>query len=126
MIVGLDHELQTPDQRVFSTGDLPAAETHDKTRYRRLLETLLKRGARQVAEEWLPPPHTIAHGIAALHAVRHAYVDMPLQQRHAHGIPAGTLTILISAAQRAAWHSERESFMVEGLLSASGDLVRPS
>jgi hypothetical protein len=121
-IIGLVHDLQTSDQRFFSTSDLPRAEANDKARYRRLLAGLLARGARVVGEEWLPPPDTIAHNVASLHAARHAYVDMPVRERHARGIPDDyAVDPGVSATQRAAWHTERERFMVEGLLRVSAD-----
>jgi hypothetical protein len=120
-IIGLDHELQTSAQRIFSADGLPAAEAGDKRKYRAILESAIKRpGTAVVAEEWCLPGETIARDLARTLGVRYECVDMGPDERRARGIPLDyAINPGVSAEDRDAWHRAREEFMVQGMLRAA-------
>ena len=122
IIIGLDHELQTSVQRMFSSDDLPAAEAGDKRKYRTLLEGAIKSSdAGLVAEEWCLPDETIAREVARSLNVRYECVDMGPDERRARGIPLDyAIDPAVSAEDRDAWHRAREELMVQRTLRAAG------
>jgi len=117
VIVGIDHELQTPGQSLITSGPLPLAEQSDKARFAQVLaEIAHSRSVAIVAEEQLSPRPTIPRSVALDLKLRHEYVDMPADEREARGIPRDyTIAPGLADAVVQSYHSQREAYWVDRL-----------
>jgi hypothetical protein len=117
VLVGVDHQLQTPGQGFMARECDPTPELRDKERFGMLLTDIAARHRVVViAEEQLSPRPSIPRNIASALKLQHEYVDMPLLEREARGIPVDYSTDPnLSSELVEAFHSQREAYWVQRL-----------
>jgi hypothetical protein len=117
VLVGVDHQLQNPGQGFMAREYDPTPELRDKERFGTLLtEIAATHRVVVIAEEQLSPRPSIPRDIASALKIQHEYVDMPLLEREACGIPGDYSTDPnLSSELVQAFHSQREAHWVQRL-----------